>query len=710
MAAAPKRVRSAARHSSTTTAAGAAVHALRRLKSHASVAERLEAAAALSQRAAPDTLLALQEASARHKRSAAQTEERLSWGAEWGHLASQAASLQRELTSFMTSLPTTVISDDVVSLHAGLQLECDVMRGRLRARRYAVRRAIAGSETGGSTVQVAQQALDEELDVLWREHLQLEAEAAAAQEECAAAAALAYASLHDHSTSIAEEGEVLPETPVRQEGEGAPRPASFRFAIAHMSESHISAELDKCGAVQCEDVGLKLDQLEAVIALRRGYESDLAMIEAAWLEFCASVRVEADAAYGGWSHDEHLVYLQAFRIGGITSAAGRGGTRTEECARTAVTLLARQAAAWADAHPSEDPPRSWGREHVLTHHAWYSELRKVQREAEARTARWMREHAAALQRAKAAFADAHARSCRDAETRAARMEHARVSDEARARHAAARRRFEIEQQLARQVQAELAEAEAAAEHAQREARIVHAQARKAALAEYHEAQRRVAHKLEAVQRALESIHEEERREELAAGAVRVQHRRELAAADRHARSVALHAEARALEESKQALLERLLASVPYRERLSEIAATADVGRMQAHTVASGIADEMGRAYHDVLHHAGDATARTGHYGVDFSASATTQDADARALALAKLAEYRIQEQGLYARTGYSDKQVRADPRFRLASALRDAGVGGSLAAQAMLRMPPTGRGAVTAQMQAGSGVFPTSSV
>ena len=67
------------------------------------------------------------------------------------------------------------------------------------------------------------------------------------------------------------------------------------------------------------------------------------------------------------------------------------------------------------------------------------------------------------------------------------------------------------------------------------------------------------------------------------------------------------------------------------------------------------------------------------------------------LALAHLANARIAEQGLFGRSGFTDKQVTGNKHFRLVTALRSEGLGGTKAvARAFDALPPTGRGALMA--------------
>jgi hypothetical protein len=161
--------------------------------------------------------------------------------------------------------------------------------------------------------------------------------------------------------------------------------------------------------------------------------------------------------------------------------------------------------------------------------------------------------------------------------------------------------------------------------------------------------------------------------------------------------------AAALDAQREAALQALAAGVPYRERLAEIAATADSARLQAHTANSRAAAELSLAYAAFLqaaHEDADGAAGLASRGTVHlpaaSVGATGPGGAPSSAAVAQLAAYRIREQGLFARAGYSDKQVTTNSRYRLVSAMREAGVSGSEARRAMAQLQPTGRGGVAA--------------
>jgi hypothetical protein len=216
-------------------------------------------------------------------------------------------------------------------------------------------------------------------------------------------------------------------------------------------------------------------------------------------------------------------------------------------------------------------------------------------------------------------------------------------------------------------------------------------------------------------RAAVAAQEAERRTEaLEAGAQRVGFRAEKRASERAARAEALAAQTQALELERAALVERLVASVPYRERVEEIGSVPDAARAAGHTASSAASAALSGAYAAYLkavQGGGEEAARLGtHDNIDLAAGASAAAAEAagagaggaagaagaaKAASLLTLANARIKEQGLFPKHGFSDKQVTSDKRFRLVSSVWAAGIAGSAAARTAVRnFAPTGRGAV----------------
>jgi hypothetical protein len=162
-----------------------------------------------------------------------------------------------------------------------------------------------------------------------------------------------------------------------------------------------------------------------------------------------------------------------------------------------------------------------------------------------------------------------------------------------------------------------------------------------------------------------------------------------------------------LEQLKEESLQRLVRSVPYRERVDEIAALSNPQRAQSNTFARETATILSKAYLDFLREAreGDAISSHGTADVVLAAydAAAHEGTSAKADALRNLAAEQLRSRGQYSSAGYSDKAITSDPRWRFAIAAGDAGIGHtSYARQTLDAMLPNARGALAARMNAGS--------
>jgi len=179
-----------------------------------------------------------------------------------------------------------------------------------------------------------------------------------------------------------------------------------------------------------------------------------------------------------------------------------------------------------------------------------------------------------------------------------------------------------------------------------------------------------------VSRRLEGIRQEQvglrkaaLREELAVGAVAVAVRRQRDASARADRLASLAAERERIERERDDAVQSLLASVPYRAAVEEIAVTAAPDRLVAHTAATAASAALSQAYASFLR--GDSGDVSSHGARDLTAShlGATATGAAPNDAMRQLAAMRLREGGLFAAGGYSDKRITSDPRWRLTTAL-----------------------------------------
>jgi len=238
---------------------------------------------------------------------------------------------------------------------------------------------------------------------------------------------------------------------------------------------------------------------------------------------------------------------------------------------------------------------------------------------------------------------------------------------------------------------------------------------KESLAAYAREQAEISERIEAVRAEVDAAEAERRASLIAAGASRVESRNVHRIERATERAQSLAAEAQALERERTALLERLVASVPYRERVDEILAVPDAARAAGHTASSAASAALSgafAAYLKAVQGGGeDAAALATHDNLDFAAAASAAemrgegdgneagDKASRTLKAANLlmlAHRRIKEQGLFPKHGFTDKQVTSDKRFRFVSAAWAAGIAGSAAAVAGTKaIPVIGRGAIS---------------
>lgn len=520
----------------------------------------------------------------------------------------------------------------------------------------------------------------------------------------------------------------------------------------------------------CPSPAVQADVIGGLVSMRRAFVSDMAALQAEWEELCQDCGVEgADDARagdaltpraataasslgpgrhsgtsGGWPEDAHLAYLQAVKMG-----YKAGVLRLQKVLRVDGYVDAEQNRQNADDDAADDIQSQRRDQPILAthlelaqgdlfdamvtlvyqvtngrvllskdqaelHHRWHQGRKSINGRSAARKAQWARELAEYFQHASRRLSDAFEAAEIDRRRAAANASHERVRRAAHARNEAAKARKAVEDAVASAISAELAEAEAAMRSVKDAKRKSRAEGMKAALARYREEQAAVDARMEEVRLQVEALEVEKRKESLATGAERVDFRRQVMA-ERLIRTKELAMQQADLEQQRAALLERLMAAVPYKERLDEIATTKDADRVSSHTASSQAATDLSLAYAAYLRamqSSGDGTVRMNNLdlatddaadAVLGTATPTAGDTNVSFNAakrktkenLLQLANTRIKEQGLFNRKGWTDKQVTSDKRFRLVSGIWAAGLQGTDAARtAVSSVQPTGRGSV----------------
>lgn len=373
------------------------------------------------------------------------------------------------------------------------------------------------------------------------------------------------------------------------------------------------------------------------------------------------------------------------------------------------------------------------RAQIAAHHAWYQGRRVYVTARAARVEQWLRDRRALVQQAEEAFLQAREKAEEEACSAQARALHESIRAAAHARLSAARARAEVERAVSRAYEEEMRQAQEPVGDSVKMKRQQRSAAMKAALEVYRAEMASAEARMASIRASIAAEAAARREEEGAAAQERVAYRKELLQ-KRRERVQLLEEQAAAVDAERAALVERLIASVPYASRLAEIAEAPGGDRVNAPTASAQAHAELGRAYAAYLKalHGGGTTGgevdgdgahdappvlvvgATSHGAVDLALAAsrtggTGGQAGKTKAALLQLANTRLKEQGLFGRAGYSDKQVTGDKRWRFVSALRAAGVGaqdGSAARVALGSLNEGVRGSTTAAIihQGGAGL------
>ena len=371
------------------------------------------------------------------------------------------------------------------------------------------------------------------------------------------------------------------------------------------------------------------------------------------------------------------------------------------CAATlAPTLSATTAAAAAAAAAPPTPTMA----QALAHHAWATAGQPHRRRLAVLRAGYARAAAAAGRAGRERLAAGLAAAAAAAAAAEDRGAAAAAAAGSRARLESARARAALAAALAAVVQEEEAAAAAEAEGAAARARRAAAARAKGLLARYAAAQAEAERVVAAARGAAEAAQRVDERERLAEGRERVAGReRERAALAAQAAAQAA-AQVAAAEAAREAALARVLAALPNRAALQAIAEQRDPERAMGHTATSASAATLSRALAAYLASlggqggGGDALVAAVPWGSVGTGSGKGEGTP-QAAALAALARERVAEAGVFgARRGFSDKQVTGHTAFRLVSALRAKGLGGTKAVGAAFAGlgAPSGRGALQA--------------
>ena len=482
-----------------------------------------------------------------------------------------------------------------------------------------------------------------------------------------------------------------------------------------MIRAKSSFELDKVGGALCSDVDLIKRLTDEFAALFAIYDADAASLTRGWKDVCRECGVESSThdELGGWLRDDHLAYLQAVRMSVSMRSVARSGHSTTESVDIDPANTATLSGNVYDTISALILRMSGGkrkptRTDVLSHHKYTVARRFFLQRMSARKAQWKRESSAHIESSRLQFSAAREETDdrrrreyeREAHELVRRVTHARLEKQ-RAQKA-------VEDAVLDAIRASEAESEENLAGAVRAKRAAHFVAVKQALEAYKEEERVLQERIESVREAVALAEAERRAASLAEGHERVQFREQLLV-EKAKKAKDLEAEARNLETEKAALLEKLVASVPYRERIEEIATTADASRITAHTEASATSAALSSAYAAYLKavkcDSEESALLATHDNLDLATAAKVAASQAKQTAgsnepvvaaaqrassdnLLTLANRRIKEQGLFPKHGFTDRQVTGDKRFRYLAGVYASGVQHTSAARTAFNALP----------------------
>ena len=474
-----------------------------------------------------------------------------------------------------------------------------------------------------------------------------------------------------------------------------------------MIRAKSSFELEKVGASTCLDADLIKRLTDEFAALCAVFDADVASLNRSWRETCRECNVDDNTndELGGWIRDDHLAYLQALRmsmsmrivtrVGNTTDGADDDSALSGHVYDTTVNLILRMSGG----------TRKLTRSDVLSHHKYTVARRFFLQRISARKAQFQRENVAFLESARLQFATAHEEEKDRRRREYEREEHELVRRVTHAKLEKQRAQKAVEDAVAAAIKASEAEAEDHIAEAVRIRRAAHFKTVKEALEKYKEEERALQDRIKSVREAVALAEAERRAASLVEGHERVQFREQLII-ERAKKAKDLEAEARTLEIEKAALLEKLVATVPYRERIEEIATTADAARLTAHTETSAASAALSTAYATYLKavksDSEESALLATHDNLDFATAAkvvASKQSSSEPLAAAvqrassdnllTLAHRRIKEQGLFPKHGFTDRQVTSDKRFRYLASVYASGVQATTAARSAFGSLPT---------------------
>lgn len=501
---------------------------------------------------------------------------------------------------------------------------------------------------------------------------------------------------------------------------------------SHMVQRQLKS-LCEAAYLQENELADLIDQLEnEVLTLDSKFRARVSSNNQDWISYCSRRGISPSSLSGKLSDMEHQVYLQVWKCAyrDLTNALSKvSGQHVRSESRISnlphqfkVSLVlqvinrmrgnknkAMQDVKGVNEGHSTDDDESKSKsshlpilspQHILAHHEWYSACTSFLRNKVSSAFQYKNDKHEFWNRAKSAIKALQGRIQYHLQMEAEHNYWARVCQASRQRYEEAKSAKAVADALTSMVEAEILEAEKAMHDAARELRLQRAEKIRGEVMKYKQ-------DLELRQKRMDAIHQfilkenaQREKEKIAEGMKRVEYREQLRK-ERREKLEALLAEQASLVEERNNILEKIIASVPYADKLSKISEERNLDRLQGHTESSRIAEEFSRAYLAFLNACSQPNgggAFSSRDNLDFVAAS----GHARELGgvqesekLMAIAGMRMKERGLFINKGFTDKQITSNRGFRLVTALRSSNVQSAAARQAaMMAYKPVGRGAL----------------
>jgi hypothetical protein len=408
------------------------------------------------------------------------------------------------------------IGADAVQIQAELEYDRTLLRQRLRSLVSNVRHFVGDYAHGEAIIpdigtrlplQRVRIQLDAAQDALWELKEQLLLQENDLEEICRASQA-------DVAKAVVETANA---NTVRRTMSVGPLTGSVHTSdVPGEAQARWEAFVKHVG-IELSSVPLaKLDCFDQYQEMVQHYVDELLQLDRWFATESAAMGVpDSSDGAGGWPPDAHSAYLHVFFP-----------TRRAPKTRPINDVIAELLAILSVMNGGTSP---YNREDVLRHHHFCTVRRQFHERIEVKRAQFDREMAGAVNHWKAQIQDAKRAQSDLQRQELERKSHEIARREAHARLAAARKRKEAEDAIAREIARDLFEAESAVEEARKERLAAETLLKKSALETYHNEQATLQSRLDAVEAQKNALLAAEQQQAKVVHASRVAFRKEVAA-------------------------------------------------------------------------------------------------------------------------------------------------------------------------------------